>query len=194
MTNRLTGKYQRAAAAQGLGRCKHTTCDRDVPSWNRYAAGRKPSKEEMQFCSIRCAIRYERLRRRRMREHVARSAAALLRFCHVCDTRIPADRLRRHHNARSCSDPCSLELRVQTNARRARVTSAAFHAAELLTAPPPWWTWPTAPPAAVRSQPSAASSGHTSAPAARSAPATTRNTLSNLPSEGSENDRPPLSR
>lgn len=117
MTNRLTGKYQRAqsrAAAQGLGRCKHTTCDREIPSWNRYAAGRKPSKEEIQFCSIRCAIRYERLRRRRMREHVARSAAALLRFCHVCDTRIPAERLRRHHNARSCSDPCSVELRVQS--------------------------------------------------------------------------------
>ena len=114
MTNRLTGKYQLAAAAQGLGRCKHTTCDREIPSWNRYAVGRKPSIEERSFCSIRCALRYERRRQRLHRAKVARSAAALLRFCHVCDTRITAARLRRHHNARSCSDACSSELRVQS--------------------------------------------------------------------------------
>ena len=117
MTNRLTGKYRRAQArvdALGLGRCKHTTCDRAVPPWNKHTAGRLPSWEEMAYCSIRCAIRHERRRRRLMREHVAQAAAAQLRYCHVCDTRIPADRLRRHHNARSCSDACSSELRVQT--------------------------------------------------------------------------------
>ena len=114
MTNRLTGKYQRAAAAQGLGRCKHTTCDREIPSWNRYAVGRKPSIEERSFCSIRCALRYERRRQRLHRAHVAQAAAALLRYCHVCDNRIDAARLRRHHNARSCSDACSSELRVMS--------------------------------------------------------------------------------
>ena len=117
MTNRLPRKYRRVqarVAALGLGRCKHTTCDRPIPSWNKYAAGRKPSWEEIAFCSIRCAIRYERRRRRLMRVRVAQAAAALLRFCHVCDTRITAARLRRHHNARSCSDACSSELRVQS--------------------------------------------------------------------------------
>ena len=117
MTTRLPRKYRRMQArvdALGLGRCKHTTCDRAVPPWNKHTAGRLPSWEELAYCSIRCAIRHERRRRRLMREHVAQAAAAQLRYCHVCDTRIPADRLRRHHNARSCSDACSIELRVQT--------------------------------------------------------------------------------
>ena len=117
MTNRLTGKYQRAqrrTTALGLGRCKHTTCDRDVPPWNRYGAGRKPSMRNS--LSVRSGAPYgtSAVVNAYMREHVAQAAAALIRYCHVCDNRIDAARLRRHHNARSCSDACSLELRVQT--------------------------------------------------------------------------------
>ena len=100
--------------AELLGRCRHPHCTREVPAWNRYAHGRKPSSEELRFCSIRCAVRYERMKTRVHRARVARSAAALVRYCHVCDGPIPGERLRRHHNARSCSDACSVELRVQT--------------------------------------------------------------------------------
>ena len=108
-------RYQKAFMRSRTSLCLHPSCTRDIPVWNRYAhGGRKPSWEEKSFCSIRCAVRYERMKVRVHRAVVARSAAALIRYCHVCDSRIPAERLRRHHNARSCSDPCSVELRVQT--------------------------------------------------------------------------------
>ena len=102
--------------ALGLGRCKHTTCDRDDPALEQVRC--RPQAQHgrrLSFCSIRCALRYERRRQRLHREHVAQAAAALIRYCHVCDTRIPANATTPAPQCTfSCSDACSSELRVMS--------------------------------------------------------------------------------
>ena len=114
MTQPIKESTARAIARLGrfeLGICRYPSCQRQVDP-------PRPSQPTIPqshwYCSIRCAVLDgRRVRRLRRAAAAARSVARMVRFCHVCDNRIPADRLRRHHNARSCRDECSVQLRAE---------------------------------------------------------------------------------
>ena len=104
----LTGKYRRLN--RQLTASTHCFCGREIP---RPPYGIKPTKEEKLFCRIACALKADRWKRRSLRAQTAQSASLQRRFCQICGLRISAERLRRWHNARSCGDACSVELRAK---------------------------------------------------------------------------------
>ena len=104
----LTGNYRRLN--RQLEASTHCFCGREIP---RPPYGIKPTREEKRYCRIACALKAERWKQRSLRAAAAQSASRQRRFCHICGLRISPERLRRWHNARSCGDACSVELRAK---------------------------------------------------------------------------------